>query len=87
MQTGEVLAFLREFTPPFLSESWDNTGLLIGSESRDVSRIVTCLTLTPDVAQEAVEREAQLVVTHLRFCSERCSRSLMRIPRGGCCCN
>ena len=29
MQTGEVLAFLREFAPPFLSESWDNTGLLI----------------------------------------------------------
>jgi dinuclear metal center YbgI/SA1388 family protein len=64
MQAGEVLAFLREFAPPFLSESWDNTGLLVGSESRDVSRIVTCLTLTPDVAQEAVEREAQLVVTH-----------------------
>lgn len=64
MQTGEVLAFLREFAPPFLSESWDNTGLLIGSESRDVSRVVTCLTLTPDVAAEAVEREAQLVVTH-----------------------
>ena len=64
MQTGEVLAFLREFAPPFLSESWDNTGLLIGRESREVSRIVTCLTLTPDVAQEAVEREAQLVVTH-----------------------
>lgn len=64
MQTGEVLAFLREFAPPFLSESWDNTGLLIGSELRDVSRIVTCLTLTPDVAAEAVERQAQLVVTH-----------------------
>jgi dinuclear metal center YbgI/SA1388 family protein len=64
MQTGEVLAFLREFAPPFLSESWDNTGLLIGSESRDVSRIVTCLTLTPDVAAEAVERETQLIVTH-----------------------
>ena len=64
MQTGEVLAFLREFAPPFLSESWDNTGLLIGSESRDVSRIVTCLTLTPDVAAEAVEGEAQLIVTH-----------------------
>jgi len=64
MQTGEVFAFLREFAPPFLSESWDNTGLLIGSESRDVSRIVTCLTLTPDVAQEAVERKAQLIVTH-----------------------
>lgn len=64
MLTGEVLAFLREFAPPFLSESWDNTGLLIGSESRDVSRIATCLTLTPDVAQEAVDRGTQLIVSH-----------------------
>lgn len=64
MQTREVLAFLREFAPPFLSESWDNTGLLVGSELRDVSRVVTCLTLTPDVAREAVQLDAELVVTH-----------------------
>lgn len=64
MKTGDVLTFLREFAPPFLSESWDNTGLLIGSEDRELSRIVTCLTLTPDVAQEAIKQKAGLVVTH-----------------------
>lgn len=64
MQTGEVLAFLRDLAPPFLSEDWDNTGLLVGSESREVSRVLTCLTLTPDVAEEAVERNVQLVVSH-----------------------
>ena len=64
MKTGPVFAFLREFAPPVLSENWDNTGLLVGRESCDISTILTCLTLTPDVAAEAIESRAQLIVTH-----------------------
>ena len=47
-----------------LAESWDNTGLLIGREQDAVSKVLTCLTLTPDVAQEAVTSGVQLIVTH-----------------------
>ena len=64
MKTGQIIAFLREFAPPVLAEDWDNTGLLIGRESSDISRILTCLTLTPDVATEAIESRVQLIVTH-----------------------
>jgi dinuclear metal center YbgI/SA1388 family protein len=39
-------------------------GLLLGDRDAEVSRAVTCLTLTPDVAVEAVQLGAQLVVTH-----------------------
>ncbi|MFP6764434.1 MAG: Nif3-like dinuclear metal center hexameric protein, partial [Planctomycetaceae bacterium] len=63
MKTGQIIAFLREFAPPVLAEDWDNTGLLIGRESSDISRILTCLTLTPDVATEAIESRVQLIVT------------------------
>ncbi len=64
MQLQDVLTFLRTFAPPSLAEPWDNTGLLIGREAGAVTTVLTCLSLTPEVAQEAVARQVQLIVTH-----------------------
>lgn len=59
-----IVEFLREFAPLELAEDWDNVGLLVGDEDASVRRVMTCLTLTPDVAAEAIEKEAELIVTH-----------------------
>ena len=64
MTVDQLLRVLGEVAPLELSEEWDNTGLLIGQRSDDVQSVMTCLTLTPDVAEEAVTKNAQLVVTH-----------------------
>lgn len=64
MQVTDVVSFLREFAPVDLAEEWDNVGLLIGAGGDPVSSVLTCLTLTPDVAAEAIERNAELIVTH-----------------------
>ena len=64
LQVRDVLNFLRYLTPPQLAESWDNVGLLVGDEDRAASSVMTCLTLTPDVAQEAEDRNASLIITH-----------------------
>lgn len=64
MQLPDVLTFLRVFAPPPLAEPWDNTGLLVGREHGKVTAVLTCLSLTPEVAQEAVARQVQLIVTH-----------------------
>jgi dinuclear metal center YbgI/SA1388 family protein len=61
---ADLVAFLRRFAPPELAEEWDNVGLLVGDRDRDVARILTCLTLTPDVAREAIDERASLVVAH-----------------------
>ncbi|MCA9059062.1 MAG: Nif3-like dinuclear metal center hexameric protein [Planctomycetaceae bacterium] len=61
---GEICDYLNELAPRDLSEEWDNVGLLVGRTSCAVQRIMTCLTLTPDVADEAIEAKVQLVVTH-----------------------
>lgn len=60
----DLVAFLERFAPLDLAEEWDNVGLLAGDRTREVSRVLTCLTLTADVAREAIERKAELVVTH-----------------------
>lgn len=65
MTTVDSLSrFLERFAPPDLAEDWDNTGLLLGEPARPVTRVMTCLTLTPDVAREAIEAGAEFVVTH-----------------------
>ncbi|MCA9117996.1 MAG: Nif3-like dinuclear metal center hexameric protein [Planctomycetaceae bacterium] len=64
MTVEDVVNWLDQSFPPVLAEEWDNTGLLLGSSARPVESILTCLTLTSDVAAEAVQLGAGLVVTH-----------------------
>jgi dinuclear metal center YbgI/SA1388 family protein len=65
MQTVDaVIAYLDQFAPPSLAAEWDNVGLLLGDHAAPVERIMTCLTVTPASGAEAVERHAQLIVTH-----------------------
>jgi dinuclear metal center YbgI/SA1388 family protein len=59
-----VCEFLKNLAPLQLAAEWDNVGLLLGEESAPVERIMTCLTLTPESAQEAIADKAQLIVTH-----------------------
>lgn len=50
--------------PLALAESWDNVGLLWGDAQSEASGVMTCLTLTEDVAQEAIASGANLIITH-----------------------
>jgi dinuclear metal center YbgI/SA1388 family protein len=50
--------------PPSLSESWDNTGLLLGNLASPVQSVQTCLTLTHESANEAIAKRANLVIAH-----------------------
>jgi len=59
-----VTAFLERLAPLHLAESWDNVGLLVGAPAGNVHRIMTCLTITPASAAEAIQRRADLIVTH-----------------------
>ena len=61
---SDVIAYLEKFAPPALAEDWDNVGLLVGRQAAEVTRLMTCLTLTPDVAQEAVQQGVRMVVSH-----------------------
>jgi dinuclear metal center YbgI/SA1388 family protein len=61
---ANVLDYLEEFAPLDLAAEWDNVGLLLGERSASLERIMTCLTVTPECAAEAVEQRANLIVTH-----------------------
>lgn len=59
-----VTAALESLAPLRLAADWDAVGLLVGTRRQSIERVLTCLTLTPEVAAEAVARQADLVVTH-----------------------
>lgn len=61
---GEIGSFLDSFAPRDLAESWDNVGLILGDPGRTVDRVMTCLTITPESASEAIKSQAGLIVTH-----------------------
>src|SRR5713101_8136145 len=61
---GAIIDYLDHFAPSHLAADWDNVGLLLGDRSAKVERVMTCLTVTPEVSQEAIGSQAQLIVCH-----------------------
>jgi dinuclear metal center YbgI/SA1388 family protein len=61
---AEIAEFLQRYTPLRLAEDWDNVGLLVGDAAAAVERLMTCLTVTPASAAEAIRERAELIVTH-----------------------
>jgi dinuclear metal center YbgI/SA1388 family protein len=60
----DVARWLDGFAPSSLAEAWDNVGLLWGDPGAEVSRVMTCLTVTNKTALEAVHERAELIVSH-----------------------
>jgi len=62
MKLQEIYNFLDKISPFELQEKWDNSGLVIGDMSRDVSQIVLSL----DVDDEMIEstKEGTLFIVH-----------------------
>lgn len=88
----DVCELLEAFAPTRLAEEWDNVGLLLGDPERAVTRLMTCLTVTPESAREAVEAHADMIVTHhpapfrplARVTTESTSGALLwRLAQGG----
>ena len=61
---GEILNFLWKSAPAELAEGFDNVGLIAGDEEVNVTRALLALDITEDVIAEAVDRKAQLIISH-----------------------
>lgn len=60
-----ILDYLNDFAPKSLSESWDNTGLLVSPQtSKSVSTVLLTNDLTEDVVQEALELQTDLIISY-----------------------
>lgn len=59
-----VIAGLNELWPEHHAEDWDRVGLVSGSKSQEVSKVLVSVDLTDAVIDEAVVSGVQLILTH-----------------------
>jgi dinuclear metal center YbgI/SA1388 family protein len=79
----DIAGWLDRFAPPGLAEPWDNVGLLWGDPENEVSRVMTCLTVTPRTSLEAVHERAELIVSHHPVLFRAVKRVAAGQPEGG----
>ncbi|MBR3988512.1 MAG: Nif3-like dinuclear metal center hexameric protein [Clostridia bacterium] len=60
----DIVEFCEEFAPFDTAASFDNVGLLIGSENTEVTKVLLALDITKEVIAEAKETGAQLIISH-----------------------
>ncbi|PRR83904.1 putative GTP cyclohydrolase 1 type 2 [Clostridium vincentii] len=60
----DIIREMEILAPPFLQESYDNVGLMVGTEEKKVEKILLALDCTKDVIEEAKENNVDLIITH-----------------------
>lgn len=64
VRISDIYSFLDEKYPLSLQESWDNSGYIVESDSEKCSKILLTLDITNDSVDEAVNKKADLAISH-----------------------
>ena len=64
MNVAEFLHRVEEEIPKNLALDWDNVGLLVGDENRQVTKVYLALDATDEVIEHAIASGADLLLTH-----------------------
>jgi dinuclear metal center YbgI/SA1388 family protein len=60
----DVIVALEAAYPPALAETWDAVGLVCGDPAEPVRRVLVAVDPVTETVEEALEQDAQLLVTH-----------------------
>ena len=63
----QLASSLSQRYPLCYAEPWDPVGLCIGDENKQLNRIMSCVTVTPEVLAEALEYHVNLLLAHHPF--------------------
>ncbi|NLZ16397.1 MAG: Nif3-like dinuclear metal center hexameric protein [Desulfobulbaceae bacterium] len=61
---NDIHAALQSLVPDTLAETWDNVGILAGSPNQPVHRILIALDPCTNLAEQALSRHCDLIITH-----------------------
>jgi len=64
MTLKSIIDIIEEYAPPAIQESWDNSGLIIGDRSREITKTLLALDCTTETVNNAVNMGADLIITH-----------------------
>lgn len=61
---NEIASYIEALAPKSLAESWDNVGLLVGDGDTEVNTVFIGLDATTENITQAIECNADLIITH-----------------------
>lgn len=64
MIARDIIKLVNKMAPPYLIDSWDNCGLELGTEHKEVRRLLLALDITNEVVKYAIENEIDMVISH-----------------------
>lgn len=64
MKLEKIINWVEAIAPLHLQEGYDNSGLIIGHENQEVSKVVVCLDVDDAVLSYARDNDAELVISH-----------------------
>ncbi|MCW3126165.1 MAG: dinuclear metal center protein YbgI/SA1388 family [Bacteroidetes bacterium] len=64
MQIKDITSYLESIAPLSYQESYDNSGLIVGSKDATVKKALLTLDCTESVVDEAIREKCQLIIAH-----------------------
>lgn len=64
MKIGEIIQILESVAPLSTQESYDNSGLIVGDKSTEITGTLISLDCTEDIVDEAIEKGCNLIISH-----------------------
>ena len=60
----DIISVIESLAPPGLQESYDNSGLLTGQRDQEVTGILVCLDVIPEILDEAAKLGCNFILSH-----------------------
>lgn len=64
MLNAAIISAIEGFAPASFQESWDNTGVQVGTLRAECTGVLLCVDVTPAIVDEASERGCNLIISH-----------------------
>ena len=64
MTVREIANYLEMIAPLTTQETYDNSGLIVGSGNEEVSNILVSLDCTEKIIEEAQKKKCELIIAH-----------------------
>ncbi len=64
MLLKNICDLIESIAPLSYQENYDNSGLIIGSNDKEIEKAIICIDVTEDVLNEAIDKKCQLIISH-----------------------
>ena len=64
MECREIIRLMEKLAPTKYALEWDNVGLLVGRDNKDIKTVMVALDSSMAVIEEAVKHNVDMLITH-----------------------